>query len=50
MRKKYDSKFKSRVTLEAMRGDRTIAEIAGILQKIPFHQCRSNATSELNEL
>jgi transposase-like protein len=29
MRKKYDSKFKGRVALEAVRGDRTIAEIAG---------------------
>ena len=29
MRKKYDSKFKGRVVLEALRGDRTIAEIAG---------------------
>ena len=29
MKKKYDSKFKSRVALEALRGDRTIAEIAG---------------------
>jgi len=29
MKKKYDSKFKSRVALEALRGDRTTAEIAG---------------------
>ena len=28
MRKTYDSKFKSRVALEAMRGELTIAEIA----------------------
>lgn len=35
MRKKYDSKFKSRVALEAMRGERTIAEIAGIYNVHP---------------
>ena len=29
MKKTYDSKFKSRVALEALRGARTIAEIAG---------------------
>jgi len=29
MKKRYDSKFKARVALEAVRGDRTIAEIAG---------------------
>lgn len=29
MKKKYDSKFKGRVALEAVRGERTIAEIAG---------------------
>ena len=29
MKKSYDSKFKSRVALEAIQGDRTIAEIAG---------------------
>jgi transposase-like protein len=28
MKKKYGSKFKSQVALEAIRGDRTIAEIA----------------------
>jgi transposase-like protein len=29
MKKKYGSKFKSQVALAAIRGDRTIAEIAG---------------------
>ena len=29
MKKKYGSKFKSQVALEALRGDKTIAEIAG---------------------
>ena len=29
MKKSYGSKFKSQVALEAIRGDRTIAEIAG---------------------
>ena len=32
MRKTYDSKFKSRVALEAMRGELTIAEIASKYQ------------------
>ena len=29
MKKSYDSKFKSRVVLEALRGELTVAEIAG---------------------
>jgi transposase-like protein len=28
MRKRYDGSFKARVSLEAIRGDRTVAEIA----------------------
>ena len=32
MKKSYDSKFKSRVVLEALRGDLTVAEIAGKYQ------------------
>ena len=32
MKKSYDSKFKSRVALEALRGDLTVAEIAGKYQ------------------
>ena len=35
MRKTYDSKFKSRVALEAMRGELTIAEIASKYQIHP---------------
>ena len=35
MRKTYDSKFKSRVALEAMRGELTIAEIASKYQVHP---------------
>ena len=29
MKKSYDSKFKSRVALEALRGELTVTEIAG---------------------
>ena len=32
MKKSYNSKFKSYVTLEALRGDLTVAEIAGKYQ------------------
>ena len=32
MKKSYDSKFKSRVALEALRGELTVAEIAGEYQ------------------
>ena len=35
MKKTYDSKFKSRVALEAMRGELTIAEIASKYQIHP---------------
>ena len=35
MKKSYDSKFKSRVALEALRGEQTIAEIAGKYQIHP---------------
>ena len=35
MRKTYDSKFKSRVAFEAMRGELTIAEIASKYQVHP---------------
>ena len=35
MKKSYDSKFKSRVALEAQRGDLTVAEIAGKYQIHP---------------
>ena len=35
MKKSYDSKFKSRVALEALHGDLTIAEIAGKYQIHP---------------
>ncbi len=35
MKKVYDSKFKSRVALEALRGELTIAEIAGKYQVHP---------------
>ena len=33
--KSYDSKFKSRVALEALRGELTVAEIAGKYQIHP---------------
>ena len=35
MKKSYDSKFKSRVALEALRGELTVAEIAGKYQIHP---------------
>ena len=35
MRKKYDGSFKARVALEAIRGDRTMAEIATIYEAHP---------------
>ena len=35
MKKSYDSKFKSRVALEALRGDLTVTEIAGKYQIHP---------------
>jgi len=35
MKKSYDSKFKSRVALEALQGELTIAEIAGKYQIHP---------------
>ena len=35
MKKSYDSKFKSRVALEALRGELTVAEIAGKYQVHP---------------
>ena len=35
MKKSYDSKFKSRVALEALRGELTVAEIAGKYQAHP---------------
>lgn len=35
MKKSYDSKFKGRVVLEAVRGELTVAEIAGKYQIHP---------------
>jgi transposase-like protein len=35
MKKSYDSRFKSRVALEALRGELTIAELAGKYQLHP---------------
>lgn len=35
MRKRYDGNFKARVALEAIRGDRTIAEIAAAYEVHP---------------
>ena len=35
MKKTYDSKFKSRVALEALRGELTIAEVASKYQIHP---------------
>ena len=37
MKKSYDSKFKSRVALEALRGELTVAEIAGKYQEKETH-------------
>ena len=46
MKKPYDSKFKSRVTLEVLRGELTVAEIAGKYQIHP-QQWESNSRKEL---
>lgn len=35
MKQSYDNKFKSRVALEALRGESTVAEIAGKYQIHP---------------
>jgi len=32
MRKSYDARFKAKVALEAIRGERTMAELAGIYE------------------
>ena len=38
MKKSYDSKFKSRVALEALRGELAVAEIARKYQDPPNHE------------
>ena len=46
MKKSYDSKFKNRVALEALRGDLTVAEIAGKYQIHPNQRlCQFAATA-----
>lgn len=49
MKKSYDSKFKSRVALEALRGELTVAEIAGKYQVHPnqVQQWKRNSWKEL---
>ena len=48
MKKSYDSKFKSRVALEALRGELTVAEIAGKYQVHPnqVQQWKRNSWEE----
>lgn len=48
MKKSYDSKFKSRVALEALRGELTVAEIAGKYQVHPnqVQQWKRNSWKE----
>ena len=52
MKKSYDSKFKSRVALEALRGELTIAEIAGKYQVHPnqVQQWKKKLMEEVSEI
>ena len=43
MKKTYDSKFKSRVALKAMRGELNIAEIASKYQSIRIRRSDGNS-------
>jgi transposase-like protein len=49
MRKRYDGSFKARVALEAIRGDRTVAEIAAAYGVHP-NQISKWKRQALNEL
>ena len=49
MKKTYDSKFKSRVALEALRGELTIAEIASKYQIHPNQVQRCGTESRTEE-
>jgi len=52
MRKRYDGSFKARVALEAIRGDRTVAEIAAAYGVHPnqISKWRKQALDELPKI
>ena len=52
MRKRYDGSFKARVALEAIRGDRTVAEIAAAYRVHPnqISKWKKQALDELPKI